>query len=122
LDLIWYQPVGQDPVSAKWPTRKIFKGVNVAFLRNDWLAPDATWIGVKGGRNNVNHSHLDLGSFVLDAHGTRWALDLGGGKNNLPGYFGGERFYYYRPKPVGAKTVLPDKQKQALKGDAPRGH
>jgi len=119
LDLVWYQAVGQDPVSAKWPTRKIFEGVNVGFLRNDWLAPDATWIGVKGGRNNVNHSHLDLGSFVLDAHGTRWALDLGGDNYNLPGYFGAERFNYYRTSTVAHNTVLLDNENQDPMANAP---
>ena len=40
---------------------------------------EALFIGFKAGDNRVNHSHLDLGTFVLDALGQRWAIDLGGG-------------------------------------------
>ena len=119
LDLVWYQPTGQDPVAAKWPTRKIFAGANVAFLRSDWFSPDAVWIGVKGGNNHFNHTHLDLGSFVLDAHGTRWALDLSGDNYNLPGYFGAQRYTYYRTSTQAHNTVLIDGQNQALFAKAP---
>jgi hypothetical protein len=119
LDLVWYQPTGQDPVSAKWPVHKVFAGVNVALLRSDWLAPDAVWIGMKGGDNNAHHGHLDLGSFVLDAHGTRWALDLGGDNYNLPGYFGAERFTYYRTSTQAHNTVLLDGQNQDSMAKAP---
>jgi hypothetical protein len=119
LDLVWYQPTGQDPVSAKWPTRKVFAGPNVAFLRSDWFAHDAVWIGVKGGNNHFNHTHLDLGSFVLDAHGTRWALDLSGDDYNLPGYFGAERYTYYRTSTQAHNTVLIDGQNQDLMAKAP---
>ena len=39
---------------------------------------------------------MDVGSFCYDAHGMRWAHDLGGDDYNLPGYFHGDRFQYYR--------------------------
>jgi hypothetical protein len=32
---------------------------------------------MKGGSGNVNHAHMDVGSFVMDAGGVRWAMDLG---------------------------------------------
>ncbi len=49
----------------------------VALMRSSWTDPDAIYIGVKGGSPSVNHSHMDLGSFVMDAGGERWAMDFG---------------------------------------------
>lgn len=35
------------------------------------------FIGIKAGKANVNHGHMDAGSFVLDFIGQRWVSDLG---------------------------------------------
>lgn len=35
------------------------------------------FFAMKGGRASTSHSHMDGGSFVFDAHGMRWAMDLG---------------------------------------------
>jgi len=48
----------------------------VAILRSGWEA-DATYIAIKGGTPGASHGHMDVGSFVLDADGVRWAMDLG---------------------------------------------
>jgi hypothetical protein len=48
----------------------------VAFHRSAWTT-DATYVGLKGGSPSVNHAHMDVGSFVVDADGLRWAEDLG---------------------------------------------
>jgi hypothetical protein len=84
----------------------LFRGpVEVAVSRSAWNDPDALFVGVKGGDNTFNHSHLDLGTFELDALGVRWARDLGSDSYELPGYFdfyyltgktGGKRWTYYR--------------------------
>ncbi|MEN9841508.1 MAG: hypothetical protein RL376_1308, partial [Verrucomicrobiota bacterium] len=47
-----------------------------AYHRSSWSA-DATWIAFKGGTPRTNHAHMDVGSFVIDAQGVRWATDLG---------------------------------------------
>ena len=119
LDLIWGQTNGRSPSAAGWPLTKMFQGINVAFLRSDWESPGAFWIGVKGGDNHANHSHLDLGSFVLDARGVRWALDLGSDYYNLPGYFGKQRFTYYRLRTESHNTVLIDGENQDPNATAP---
>lgn len=48
----------------------------VALHRSGWER-GATFVGVKGGSPSVNHAHMDVGSFVMDALGTRWADDFG---------------------------------------------
>ena len=44
---------------------------NVLF-RSAWNDPNATWLAIKGGRANVSHAHMDVGSFILEAGGVRW--------------------------------------------------
>ena len=69
-------------------------------MRSAWDDPNALFLGIKAGYNQVNHGHLDLGNFELDALGVRWARDLGSDNYNLPGYWeakrGGQRWSYYR--------------------------
>ena len=121
-DLIWYQPKQQNPVEAKWPLSRVFSGVNAAFLRSDWLDPKAFWMGIKGGDNgdnDIGHNHLDLGSFVMEAKGVRWAEDLGPEDYNIPGYFGKLRFTFYRARTESHNTILIDNENQSPKAQAP---
>jgi hypothetical protein len=119
FDLLWYTPEGQGPAESGLAPSKLFRGVNVAFLRSAWDNPNALWVGFKGGDNQANHSHLDLGTFVLDALGERWALDLGPDDYNLPGYFGGKRWTYYRLRTEGHNTLVVNGENQAPKAKAP---
>jgi hypothetical protein len=49
----------------------------VAVFRSSWTDPDALYLACKGGRADLSHGHMDVGSFVLEADGVRWAVDLG---------------------------------------------
>ncbi len=97
--VLWYQAPTTDA-----PTRDLdryFKGkVELVTFRSGWNDPNALWLGIKGGVNSSEHSHLDLGNFELEAGGVRWARDLGSDDYNLPGYWtmgvGGQRWTYYR--------------------------
>jgi hypothetical protein len=73
--LIWSKSFDkpQAPKALCWPGRG---EKPVAVLRSGWQA-DATYLAIKGGTPGVNHGHMDVGSFVLDAAGVRWAMDLG---------------------------------------------
>jgi len=98
--VVWYM---QEP-TGKLPARDLdryFRGpVEVAVFRSAWDDPQALWAGIKAGYNQVNHGHLDLGNFEMDALGVRWVRDLGSDNYNLPGYWdskrGGVRWSYYR--------------------------
>jgi hypothetical protein len=76
-DLVWLDRDARAPQAPAWPLDAVFHGVNVATFRGAWEDPNATFVAVKGGDNKVPHTHLDLGQFVLDAGGIRWALDPG---------------------------------------------
>jgi hypothetical protein len=92
--------------------------VQTAFLRSSWDDPNAVFVGVKGGDNKANHGHLDLGSFVLDGGGVRWALDLGPDDYNLPAYFGAQRWRYYRLRTESHNTVMIDDENQDPRAEA----
>lgn len=51
-------------------------GGQVAALRSGWDR-NAMFVAVKGGDNRIPSAQLDQGTFVLDADGVRWAVDLG---------------------------------------------
>jgi len=103
--LLWAPRIPAREASAPPPSAR-FAGVDVAFLRGDWRDPQATWVGLKGGRNTASHGHLDLGSFVVDALGERWAVDLGPDDYNLPEYFGRLRWSYVRLRTEAHNTLL----------------
>lgn len=51
--------------------------VPVALMRTSWTDPNALFVAMKGGSASVNHAHMDIGSFVMEADGIRWAMDFG---------------------------------------------
>ena len=122
LDVVWHVPEGQNPQAAGLPLHKHFRRDHIVFFRSAWEDPDALWAGFKGGNNRANHSHLDLGSFVLDALGVRWAEDLGGDDYNLPAYFGNKRWTYYRLRTESHNTLVIDDENQSPKAEAPVTH
>ena len=103
----------------KLPTDAFFRGINVAFFRTAWDDPKAIYVGFKGGDNQANHAHLDMGTFVLDAFGERWAADLGGDNYNLPNYFGKQRYTYYRLRTEGHNTLTFGTENQTIAAKAP---
>ena len=102
MGLLWFDGRGS---TDKLPLDAIFRGVDVAFFRSAFDDPKAWYVGFKGGNNKANHSHLDLGTFVLDALGQRWACDLGGDNYDLPAYFGKNRWTYYRLRTEAHNTL-----------------
>jgi hypothetical protein len=118
FDLFWFDPRGQFP-AADLPRDAMFGHIGVACIRGSWTDPNTTYVGFKGGDNRANHSHLDLGEFVLDALGHRWAVDLGADDYNLPGYFGSKRWTYYRLRTEGHNTLVLDGENQDPAAGAP---
>jgi len=103
LDLLWYNNLA---TPASLPLDRHYRHVEVATFRSAWSDKNALFAGFEAGDNRVSHGHLDLGSFVLDAFGHRWAEDIGPDNYNLPGYFGGKRWEYYRLRAEGHNTLV----------------
>ena len=52
-------------------------GINPVYVtRSGWGYNDA-FMAIKAGTPKANHAHMDVGSFIYESHGVRWALDLG---------------------------------------------
>ena len=137
MDLLWFQPESEAPPV---PADALFRGIaNIAVLRGQggvdskawqpWTRKhsDATYLGIRAGRNTVenHHGHLDLGGFVLDSQQLRWATDIPPVDSatppcvadyDLPGYFDveGQRFTYYRTSTIGHNTLLINGRNQPL--------
>lgn len=118
-DLLWYDPRGKGPIADDLPLDAYFKGVGAIFFRSAWEDQNAVYVGFKGGDNKANHSHCDLGTFVLDALGERWAEDLGGDDYNLPAYFGNKRWTYFRLRTESHNTLVINGENQDPRAAAP---
>jgi hypothetical protein len=119
LHAVWFP--AENPTPAAQPPLDVrFDGpAQLAIFRSAWADPRALFLGFKAGSNAVNHSHLDLGSFVLDADGVRWAQDLGPDDYNLPAYFGSKRWTYFRLNNRSHNTLTPGDTLQEAKANAP---
>ncbi len=116
LNLFWYDARGNDPVTDGFPLDNWFRGAtgatsfagqDIVTLRSQWLDSRATFVAAKAGEVGASHGNLDAGTFVLDAGGQRWALELGGDDYALPGYFSEpQRWTYYRLRAEGQNTLV----------------
>lgn len=78
LALLWWDPALAALPAAPPPLN--WKGdgpVPVAVHRSAWSDPRAVYLAIKGGRAGISHGHMDVGSFVFEANGVRWAVDAG---------------------------------------------
>jgi hypothetical protein len=76
--MIWSGGLKMDRIAE--PAKKIWTGQGknpVALMRTSWKDPDAIYIAMKGGSPKVNHGHMDVGTFVMESDGVRWAMDFG---------------------------------------------
>jgi hypothetical protein len=119
LELLWDSSARNDLADMSLPAGAKFDRIHAAFLRSGWGDTNAIYVAFKGGSNRASHGHLDLGSFVLDAFGERWALDLEHDSYGLPGYFGAQRWSYYRERTEGHNTLTVDNQNEDLQAEAP---
>ena len=111
--------------AASLPLDVKFEGPSkLALFRSAWGDPKALWTGLKAGSNRVNHGHLDLGSFMIDADGERWAVDLGPDDYDLPGYWDGvrvtsSRWRYFRLNNLSHNTLFPGDTLHSPDADGP---
>jgi hypothetical protein len=121
LNAVWFPAIAPGaPVPGQPPLSLHFRGgADIALFRSAWKDPRALFLGFKAGANATNHSHLDLGSFVLESDGVRWAVDLGSDNYDLPGYFGAGRWTYFRLTNRSHNTTTPGDLLQEPKAVAP---
>lgn len=110
-----------DPQKTQTRLDRYFRNSEVFTMRSSWTDANALFVGVRGGDNRSGHNHLDKGSFVFDALGYRWALELGSEKLTYTTSVS-KRYEFYRLRAEGQNTLVlnpssaPD---QTLTGVAP---
>ena len=115
LSLLWYDR-SYTPESADFSGESLAmyldsdSGQTLALIRSAYLDKTATFAGIKGGYNFINHGDLDIGTFVFDTMGERWAEELGPGAYDAPGYFtntpAGGRWKNYCKRAEGQNTLV----------------
>ena len=76
--MIWGKDLPLDKIIA--PKYNVWKGQGanpVCMMRTSWTDPNAIYLGFKVGSPSVNHGHMDIGSFIMESEGSRWATDFG---------------------------------------------
>jgi len=62
------------------PKDLAYKGTGaspVTAFRSSWSSTDGIYLGFKLGSASINHAHMDVGSFYLNADSVQWGIDLG---------------------------------------------
>jgi Heparinase II/III-like protein len=127
LALLWMQE-STEPRKVELPLDwSVGGGVPISVHRSSWSDSRATFVGVKAGSASASHGHMDIGSFVFDSDGVRWATDLGS-----ENYYGiesrkidlwntkqnSERWTIFRLSNLGHNTLVIDDQLQEVAGNA----
>jgi hypothetical protein len=115
LDLVWFVRDARPPQAPAWPLDAVFHGVAVATFRSSWEDPSGIFLAAKGGDNKAPHTHLDLGSFVLDAGGVRWAADYDFADPGIPAP---QRPLAYAVRTEAHNTLLLDGENQDTRAEA----
>ncbi len=130
LELLWWEPSltrpgkTNEPLPLHWSAKGVLP---IAVMRSAWNDPLATFVAVKGGTPNNSHGHMDVGSFILEADGVRWAIDLGtesydkmrAAKLTIWEYTqNSTRWNTFRVGPDGHNIIRFDGQKQDITGKA----
>jgi len=76
--LIWSNGINLNTIKAPASIFWVGQGKNpIALMRTSWTDSNAIYVAIKGGSGSINHAHMDVGSFIMDANGERWAMDFG---------------------------------------------
>jgi len=126
--MIWGKDLPLEKVTE--PKVKAWKGQGanpLAMMRTSWTDPNAIYVGFKTGSPSVNHGHMDVGSFIMEADGIRWASDFGmqdyeSLESKGMSIFGrtqdAQRWTIFRLNNYSHSTLIVDNQLQQVKGYA----
>lgn len=120
FNMLWYNP----RVAGAWwneiPLDRYFDDAATqwASFRSSWTDNKGLFAAIKAGNTvgHQNHGDLDVGDFVIDAMGQRWAGELGSANYLGTDYFQGEgkqdsnRWKWYRKGTQGQNVLLMNDQ------------
>ncbi len=120
LSIPWFNDGEYTP--AERPRAQYFRGLIDLLVFQSSNDNKSIYLATKGGKGTLNHQQLDVGSFVVDADGERWGIDLGSENYFLPDFFerevNGGRWQYYRNTNKSHSTLVIDDQIQYPDGEA----
>ncbi|MGM9508834.1 heparinase II/III domain-containing protein [Larkinella sp. GY13] len=128
--LVWSSQQQTQNVSSPTPS-PVWAGrgkTPVALLRSSWNDSTALFMGLKAGTPALADAHMDVGSFVAEAQGVRWAIDLGPQNMDSLQLAGvairetdphSSRWLVYRNSTMGHNTLVANYGPQMVTGFAP---
>jgi len=126
--LIWGDGINVSNISTPKELFWSGQGPNpVAMMRTSWEDPNAIYLGFKAGTPGYVHAHMDVGSFVMEAEGVRWAADLGKvvyedleskGLNIFGTSQSAERWKIFRMSTYAHNVLIVNNQQQRVEGYA----
>ncbi|MCA1947325.1 MAG: heparinase II/III family protein [Armatimonadetes bacterium] len=77
MHVVWYTSAGTDADIASRVPSKVFHAGGLAALRDSLTDGNAAAAALKAGENGNVHCMQELGNFLFEAMGVRWAIDFG---------------------------------------------
>jgi hypothetical protein len=90
--------------------------IPVSIHRSSWTDRSAVFFGLKAGSPSGPHGQMDIGSFVLDADGQRWAVDLGAENYHLVETHRANRWTVFRQNSLSHNTLVIGDELQVVSG------
>lgn len=107
LDLLWFDNRFKDFDLNRMPLDKHFRVAEIITMRDSWDNGKGFAIALKGGSSTRVHSHMDLGSFILECQGVRWFIDLGKDRETYQRHINkAGRWDFYRTRAEGHNTLV----------------
>ncbi len=114
LALIWYDPHLVEGLSNEDRQLDYFaksdQYESIASFRSFPESEAGIYAAIKSGTNADSHTDMDIGTFVMEALGEAWFIEMGKDNYNLSGYMdrveGGKRWNYYLKRAEGQNTVV----------------
>jgi hypothetical protein len=107
LDLLWFDNRFKDFNLNSMFLDKHFRVAEIVTMRDSWENGLGFAIALKGGSSTRVHSHMDLGSFILECQGVRWFIDLGKDAQTYQRHINkAGRWDFYRTRAEGHNTLV----------------
>ncbi|MFY0652287.1 MAG: heparinase II/III family protein [Cyclobacteriaceae bacterium] len=107
LDLLWFDDRFKDFDLNSMSLDKHFRVAEIITMRDSWENGKGFAVALKGGSSTRVHSHMDLGSFILECEGVRWFTDFGKDAQTYQRHINkAGRWDFYRTRAEGHNTLV----------------
>lgn len=107
LDLLWFDDRFKDFDLNSMSLDKHFRVAEIVTMRDSWENGKGFAVALKGGSSTRVHSHMDLGSFILECEGVRWFTDFGKDAQTYQRHINkAGRWDFYRTRAEGHNTLV----------------